>query len=88
MARQLLTATGAAMTDAGFQLDMFKRVRASRAQRMAYRDRGWNARGDEVCWFECPKCGAQSGMRKWRFADAEREPNLGPECHKCNREKR
>lgn len=74
------------MTDAGLQLDFFKRARAPRVQRMAYRDRGWNCRGEEVCWFECPKCGAQSGMRKWRHDEADE----GPECRSkvCNKERK
>lgn len=72
------------MTHAGLQLDMFKRVRAPHRQMMAFRDRGWNVRGEEVCWFECPKCGAKSGMRRWNHADAAD----GPKCPKCNRERR
>lgn len=69
------------MADA-LQLDMFKRVRAPRVQEMAYRDRGWNARGEEVVWFECPKCGTEL-MTVWRHADAAD----GPPCRKCNKGK-
>ncbi|HEY8136235.1 MAG TPA: hypothetical protein VIF61_00245 [Methylocystis sp.] len=70
------------MSDAVLQLDFFKRVRAPRAQLMAYRDHGWNARGNEICRFDCPRCGASRWM-EWKLADA----NDGPPCPKCNKGK-
>lgn len=70
------------MTDA-LQLDFFKRARAPRVQKMTFRDAGWSGRGEEVCWFECPKCGATSGMKKWRHDEAQD----GPPCPKCNKGK-
>lgn len=71
------------MSDAFYQPDLFKRVNRPRPQMMAYRDHGWNADGEEICEFECPKCG-DSRWLAWKLGDAAE----GPECPTCNRERR
>lgn len=70
------------MTDAGLQLDFFQRARTPRAQRMAFRDAGWQWDGKPVALFKCPKCGRE----KWIVCERTAW-NDGPPCPKCNARK-
>jgi hypothetical protein len=48
--------------DSGLQLDLFRRVRKPRAQRMRYADRGRDALGDYHL-FRCRRCGGELKYR-------------------------
>jgi len=63
------------------QLDLFRRPRRPRPRLMRLTGRGWNGDGGEVCWFQCPRCGHDSGMRDWPHANTGR-----PACPKCEDE--
>jgi predicted RNA-binding Zn-ribbon protein involved in translation (DUF1610 family) len=71
------------MTDAS-QLDFFKRAAAKRPAMMSFADRGWNARGEQIALFKCPRCGTRSS---WIKVSTPNDELRGVPCPKCNKER-
>lgn len=63
---------------AALQIDLFGRPRRPRPRLMRLTGRSWDVDGAEVCWFECPRCGHDSGIRQWPHANTRRLA-----CPKC-----